>query len=996
MVESQPQANEAYRSGSPAQSTFVGRQREMAELTDALVDAISGQGRIVMLAGEPGIGKTRTAQELRAYAESLDVRVLWGWCYEEEGAPPYWPWVQSLGSYIQQRDSEQLRFQMGPGAADIAEIIPEVRSKLPDLQSPPALDSPQAARFRLFDSITTFLKNASQEQPLMLVLDDLHWADKPSLLLLQFLARQLAESPLLLVGCYRDVEISRQHPLSDTLAQLAREPVFQRQLLQGLDEEDTRRFIESEALIRPSPEVVETIYAQTEGNPLFMREVVRLLREQRELVMNEIRSRQGIKVPMGIREAVGQRLNRRSEQCNRTLTTASVIGREFSLHLIAHLMEDLSEENLLEVLEEALTAGVIEELPGPVERYQFAHALIQDTLVSELSAARRARLHARIGEALEELYGANAEVHAGELAYHFAGAATVLGPEKLVRYSLLAGDRALVTYAPEEALHHFQRGWAAKESQPMNAESAALLLGLGRAQAATAQRPQWQEVVACLSRAFDYYVEMGDVDRAVTVAEYPLGTALGSLPETSELIARALALVSPDSLEAGRLLVRHGWNLGRMKGDYQGAREVFGQALALALHQGDTDLEMQTAAAAAEVDLFHLRCQESLEKALRAIELARRADDPRILVQSHQRATLSLTILGDLERARRHADTGLAPAERLRDRFWLDSALWSKQFLYRLEGNWQASREISEQGLALSPAGPRNLADRVLLEYELGNFSQGETYLKRLVEIHHQTRPAPTTGYAIPAVIIPLVARIDPAVDGLDVARATAEVILSELSASPPLVIIVARAGLALLAVLEDNVHSAQEQYTALVSQRGTMLHTGVASIDRVLGLLMQTMGQPDEAAAHFEDALIFCRKAGARSEVAWTCYDYAETLLRRGGSSDRTRVMSLLDEALVITHDLGMVPLMERIQTLQEKVAVQAGSASIYPDGLTQREVEVLCLIAAGRRNPEIAAELVISLNTVTRHVSNIFSKTGAANRAEAATYAYRHGLVQ
>jgi DNA-binding CsgD family transcriptional regulator len=247
----------------------------------------------------------------------------------------------------------------------------------------------------------------------------------------------------------------------------------------------------------------------------------------------------------------------------------------------------------------------------------------------------------------------------------------------------------------------------------------------------------------------------------------------------------------------------------------------------------------------------------------------------------------------------------------------------------------------------------------------------------------------------MPAVIIPLVARINPTMEGLDVARATAEVILSELSAPPSLVIIVARAGLALLAVLQGDVPSAQEQYTALVSQRGTMLHTGVASIDHVLGLLMQTMSQPDEA-AHFEDAVIFCRKAGARSELAWTCYDYAETLLWRGASGDRARTISLLDEALAITHNLDMVPLMERIQTLQEKVAVQAGSASIYPDGLTQREVEVLCLIAAGRSNPDIAAELVISLNTVTRHVSNIFSKTGAANRAEAATYAYRHGLVQ
>jgi predicted ATPase len=206
----------------PEKGDFVGRQREMGILTTALDDALSGQGRLVMLVGEPGIGKTRTAQELAAHAEARGAQVLWGWCYEEGGAPPYWPWVQPLRSYIQQQDPEQLHSQMGPGAADIARIISEVQEKLPGLEPTPALE-PEQARFRLFDSITTFLKNASQSQALMLVLDDLHWADKASLSLLQFLARQLRGSRLLVVGCYRDVELSRQHPLAETLAQLARE-----------------------------------------------------------------------------------------------------------------------------------------------------------------------------------------------------------------------------------------------------------------------------------------------------------------------------------------------------------------------------------------------------------------------------------------------------------------------------------------------------------------------------------------------------------------------------------------------------------------------------------------------------------------------------------------------------------------------------------------------------------------------------------------------------
>ena len=171
----------------------MGRQREMSELRAALEESLARGGRLAMLVGEPGIGKTRTAQELASYAETRGTQVLWGRCYEEEGAPLYWPWLQSLRSYIQQQTPEQLQAEMGPGAADIAEVLPEIRHKLTGLETPPVLE-PEQARFRLFDSITTFLKNAAQSQPLMLVLDDLHWADKPSLLLLQFLAREMGGS----------------------------------------------------------------------------------------------------------------------------------------------------------------------------------------------------------------------------------------------------------------------------------------------------------------------------------------------------------------------------------------------------------------------------------------------------------------------------------------------------------------------------------------------------------------------------------------------------------------------------------------------------------------------------------------------------------------------------------------------------------------------------------------------------------------------------------
>lgn len=212
---------------------FVGRQREMGELRAALKESFAGHGRIVILMGEPGIGKTRTAEELASHAETQGAQVLWGRCYEEDGAPSYWPWVQAIRSYVEPRNSDQLQVDLGPNAADFAEIVPEIRRKLTDLETPPDLP-PEQARFRLFESITSFLKTLARSKPIMLVLDDLHWADEPSLLLLQFLAQQLADSHILVVGCYRDVELSRQHPLSETLARISREADYQRHALRRM------------------------------------------------------------------------------------------------------------------------------------------------------------------------------------------------------------------------------------------------------------------------------------------------------------------------------------------------------------------------------------------------------------------------------------------------------------------------------------------------------------------------------------------------------------------------------------------------------------------------------------------------------------------------------------------------------------------------------------------------------------------------------------------
>ena len=924
VVEAQglaPLPGDAHALDSLAGGVFVGRQREMGELKACLEDVLSGRGRLVTLVGEPGIGKTRTAQELATYAGLRSAQVLWGRCYEEQGMPPYWPWVQAIRSYVREHEPEQLRSEMGAGAADIAEVVSDVKERLPDLKPPPQLDSPEQARFRLFDSITAFLKSASLKQPLVLVLDDLHWADQPSLLLLQFVARELGNSRLLLIGTYRDVELSRQHPLAESLGELTRERLFQRVLLRGLSQQDVSRFIEVAAGVDPPSGLTEAVHTQTEGNPLFVTEVVRLLVQEGEFNQEPgTRDSWTVRIPEGVREVIGRRLNRLSQRCNETLTIASVIGREFELRQLTPLVEDISEDRLLEVLEEALSARVIEELPQAVGRYQFTHALIQETLTEELALTRRVRLHARIAETLEQLYGDNAEAHAAELAHHFAEAQTILGSGKLVYYSSLAGERALSARAYEEALAHFQQGLAAKGVQldstspspgsgpEMDSDTAAMLYGLGRAQSASLTHSARQEAFPNLRRAFDFYFEAGDVERAVALAEDPLFVGFEGAG-ASQVGARALSLVPSDSHAAGRLLCHYGITIYHETADYQGSNEAFTRAGAIARREGDKTLEAEALSNGAQVDADEFRWEEALKKTLLAIELCPQIDGTEVGFMGRRTAVDSLWAMGDLEGARTHLEASLSSAETLRNRHHLVRVLSMRMAAAYQSADWEDVRVLSELG-----SDPRAFGYRTWMEYGVGDYAQGEAYLRRMVEAMRRVPPTPTAIYCVPALVVAEVSRITGDTEWFGVAEEAAGVVLSFQSAIPRF-IMPARISLGLIAVQRGDAAAAAEQYAALETIQGTFLVTlDLGSVDRRLGLFAQTMGTLNKAAQHFEDGLAFCRKAGYRPELAWTCCDYADTLLQRNEAGDREKAMSLLDESLAISSELGMRPLMERV----------------------------------------------------------------------------------
>ena len=421
---------------------LVGRARELVLLDDRLAAAHRGAGYLVLVAGEPGIGKTRLAEELASVAGEHGARVLWGRCYEGEGAPVYWPWVQILRAHVRERDPAVLRAELGAGAAEIAQLVADVRDRLPDLSAPVPAE-PAHARFRLFEAITTFLCNAAATRPLVLILDDLHWADTPSLRLLQFLRHELRTSRLLVLGTYRDSEVDQGHPLTETLVALAREPTTTRIHLPGLGAADVARIIEHVAGSTASEALVAAIADQTEGNPFFVTELARLIADDRSQRDDDGVPRLLV-LPQSVREAIGQRLRHLSPACHRLLTVAAVLGREFGLAELARA-DDLAAEPLLDVLAEAETARVI--AAAGMGRYRFSHALIREALYEHVPTARRIRLHRQVGEALEGLYAADIEPHLAELAHHFVQAAPVGDPGKAVTYARRAGDRALAQLA---------------------------------------------------------------------------------------------------------------------------------------------------------------------------------------------------------------------------------------------------------------------------------------------------------------------------------------------------------------------------------------------------------------------------------------------------------------------------------------------------------------------------------------------------------------------
>ncbi len=392
-----PTESRAQPSRPSAQMPFVGRSATLERLALALDDACGGSGRIALLAGEPGIGKTRTTEEFARHVREREVAVYTGWCDESGIAPPYWPWVRILRAVIDAAPADTLRTDLGSGVAVLARILPELRERWPDL--PASADLGPELRFELLDAVSTFLQRTATRRPIVLIVDDLHRADEPSLALLTFLAHEVSDAPMLILATYRDVEVSRDHPLSTALGELSRQDICERLHLEGLPPNEVGELIHRLAGAEPRPELVEQVLARTDGNPFFIMELVRLIEAHEGAGWVSETSALSPEVPPRVREVVASRLRQLSPSCNEVLGVASVAGRDFALPVIQGA-SGLDADTLDHAIEEARRAGIVGTSPAGGPR--FTHVVYQEAIYDDLPDGLRGRIHGRVAAVLEE------------------------------------------------------------------------------------------------------------------------------------------------------------------------------------------------------------------------------------------------------------------------------------------------------------------------------------------------------------------------------------------------------------------------------------------------------------------------------------------------------------------------------------------------------------------------------------------------------------------
>lgn len=895
---------------------FVGRQRELDEVRHALRGAASGVRQVIMLVGEPGIGKTRMAEEIAITARQRRARVAWGRCWEGPGSPPYWPWSQIATALAPQGPARSAAL------AELADMVPEL--------APPGANQgrrPRRApenRFRLFEALGRFLDDAARRRPLLVVIDDLHYADRPSLVALKFVARTLRDSRILFLCTYRDIEIGISQAGAELAGEIARES--RRVVLGGLSRDEVAEVVRKATGVPPPDAVVEAVCAKTDGNAFFVQEVVRQLVATDALAAG-VATPVDIDVPQGVREMIRSQLARLSAPANEILALASVMGREFHAAVVREV-PGLDPITVPPALDEAVDAYLIEHSTGTRDNFRFSHTLTRETIYDDLGAARRALLHRQLAEAIE---ATNVDLpnRIVSLAHHYYEAAAGGDSGKALEYSIMAAEEAGRRLAYEEAARHYER--------------ALTLLGPGDAPRRRAE---------LLLEAGEAYTRAGSTN-----------DAKGAF-ERCATVARAIA--DPELL--ARAALGYG---GRIPGFHSGVVDdrlisILGEAAA-GLGNADSPLRAMLLARLSRA-LFYAGCEEH-RRALseEALEMARRVDDVpaqisalnsrywalvgpadlsarvaiatetaalansigdrETVLQAHHWRITEFAQLGDRVAVRAEIEAYSRLADELKQPLYTWFARHFRIMLATTEGRFDdAEREIhqgiDEERRAVTEYPPRMfLAQLSVLRSLQGRWQEAEALRSQSLDDSYGL-----ASRAVAATHLWLLGHREEA-------GAEFEYVMSQDLAGAPR----DAAWLAMITTLSricawlDDVDRAAKLYDLILPYAGLnvvtggMFYGGTAS--HYLGLLAAVMRRWGDAAGHFEQAIDLASRSGARPHLAATQYEFARVLVGSDLDGRMERAWDLLTKAVPAARALGVKALARQAAELQSTLREAVGA---------------------------------------------------------------------
>ena len=928
-----------------------------------------GERHVLLIQGEPGIGKSRLVTEVASLLQKQGAAVLTGH-FHEDVLIPYQPFVELLQRYLPICPAEVLDSQPAALAGSILRLVPELKDRLPDWPEP-AKDDAEFERFRLFEAVSSLLTAGSRVQPMAIVLEDLHWADAPSLQLLSHLVRYREDAPMLVLVTYREMDLSSDQAPSATLADLRRDPRFESLSLSGLEPEPTRELIQALAGRVPTDTMARAIHEQTEGNPFFVGEVVRNLKDTSAL--NTEAGERDLSVPRGVSDVIARRLGRLTEPAIATLRLASVLGREFDFTYLVEA-SDYESEVVLDAVEQGLRAQLLTELGSVDARYRFSHALVRQTLYDGMSTPRRQLLHQRVARVLEARW-ANAVERAGELALHFTRSPDREDLAKAVRYGERAARQAMSVAAHREAARLANQALDIQLSlEPENLESAyELTMLLGEALVADGNDERIKEEVA--PRALRLAEALKDDRRAFEACCLVLDAAR-NVPQHDWLAT--IERLAENIPEARSRLNTPKSAIALHRGRFAEARDLLFEAVALAREAGQAELAFHNASFLLRIGV--LTEEEEHQVFEETLALPRVGATTVSLVTLYFDSVNTHLQWGDRRAAEESRQALSVLARRTRHRQAVLMSTGVEALFAKLDGRLQDAMQHCTTAVR-GELGTFPHAWRARVAAWIGARA---TIEEELAWIDNLSLAA--YGPVYRAFFLAYLGRLDEARQAL---TPTVERIKH---AGPDELTPYSMYNL----MLEPVVGSGYEEAAELLLERMTgdsrkLAKPGFVLVPRYLGRAATLLGRHEEALQHYHEAIEFGDQVGYRTELALTRLDLARLMLEHK-PDQRVEALEYLSMATSEFEAMGMQPALEAALQLAGGQQ-QARARSSF--GLSQRQEEVLRLIASGKTTREIAEALVLSERTVERHIADVYAKIGARNRAEATAFALAKDIL-